>query len=188
MNKKYKIIALVGESGSGKDRILKSLSSLPYHWNKIINCTTRPKRSYEKEDIDYHFVDSNYFLENVFLEASDFNCWQYGTAENDLKEDIVNVGVFNTKSIPQLINNPLVSELIIYRIDVRPEERLLRQLSRDKNVDVTEVVRRFRTEQADFRLFDKDFALHMKHLQNEDEFNLAENYVEIGRQIRSMNH
>lgn len=185
---KYKIIALVGESGVGKDRILNSLSSLPYKWNKIVSCTTRPKRSYEKEGINYHFVDDDYFANNLFIETANFNGWKYGTSEEHLSSEVVNVGVFNPTGIRSLANDPSIEELVIYRIKTNPEERLLRQLERDADVNIKEVVRRYRTDKEDFQKFDKEFALDIRVLWNEDEFNLAENYVEIGRQIRSMNH
>ena len=85
------------------------------------------------------------------------------------------------------MNSSEVGEIAIYRVMTSPEIRLLRQLEREDNPNTKEICRRFRTDKADFHEFDKEFALEFRYLHNSDEFSLAENYVELGRQIRSMN-
>ena len=56
---KYKIIALFGESGAGKDTIARQLVLSRANTNLIIPYTTRPKREYEREGVDYYFVSDN---------------------------------------------------------------------------------------------------------------------------------
>ena len=60
---KIQIIALFGESASGKDTIQKWVTANYENVNSIISCTTRPKRDYEKNQIDYYFTreDGNPF-------------------------------------------------------------------------------------------------------------------------------
>ena len=70
-----KIIALFGPSSSGKDTLAKTLSARS-DVNEIISCTTRPKREYEKEGIDYYFLTDEEFgkkvLNGTMLEATSF--------------------------------------------------------------------------------------------------------------------
>lgn len=80
---KIRIIALFGASASGKDTIQKWVVANYDNVNSIVSCTTRPKRDYEKDEIDYHFITSEdftkYLLNGQMLEATEFRGWFYGT-------------------------------------------------------------------------------------------------------------
>lgn len=73
---KIKVIALFGASASGKDTIQKWVVANYKNINSIVSCTTRPKRDYEKNQIDYYFLSieefTKYLLEGQMLEATDF--------------------------------------------------------------------------------------------------------------------
>ena len=102
MTNHYKIIALFGPSGSGKDTLAKILAERK-DINEIVSCTTRPMRDYEKDGVDYHFLTNEDFAKKVLdgsmLEATSFRDWFYGTPIDSLKEDKINVGVFNIQGI-----------------------------------------------------------------------------------------
>ena len=70
-----KVITLFGPSSSGKDTLAKILAKRP-DVNEIVSCTTRPKRDYEKEGIDYYFLSVEDFTKKVLngsmLEATEF--------------------------------------------------------------------------------------------------------------------
>ena len=185
--KTYKIIAITGESGSGKDTILNSLKSLPLDFNIIVSHTTRPKRKGEVEGQDYYFVDDKFFDTYEFLEMSDFNGWKYGTFLSSLSADKVNIGVFNPQGIRTLMHNPRVSKLEMFRIRSSGDERLIRQLNREPNPNVKEILRRYETDKADFDKFDEDYVLKFRPLDNYSLFDLEIARVEIGKQIRLMN-
>ena len=54
------IIAIVGASGSGKTHMaefLRNKLNIP----TIVSYTTRPKRSWEKEGIEHHFISKDKF-------------------------------------------------------------------------------------------------------------------------------
>jgi len=74
--KKIKILTLFGESGSGKDTLAKILVNSSNDINEIISCTTRPKRDYEIDGKDYHFISNEEFAQKVLsgdmLEATSF--------------------------------------------------------------------------------------------------------------------
>ena len=96
---KYKLIALFGESGAGKDTIQKWMVSKLEGTKGIVSYTTRPKRDYEVEGKDYHFLTNEEFaikvLDGTMLEATSFNDWFYGTSIDELDKDKINIGVFN---------------------------------------------------------------------------------------------
>lgn len=150
---KYKILALFGKSGSGKDAIQKwMVSNLP-NTHSIISCTTRPPREREVNGQDYHFLSEEEFFDKVknysMLEATFFRNWAYGTPIESLKEDKINIGVFNIQGIDCLLDdkrlNVLPLEILAY-----DKERLLRCLKREKNPDCEEICRRFLSDNKDF--------------------------------------
>ena len=156
---KYKIVALFGESGCGKDTIKKYISLLhSQFFHLIIMSTTRPKRDYEKEDVDYHFLTSEEFTQKIFngniLEAQMFNDWAYGLDENDLVEDKINIGAFSINSIETILEQCPNIELIPIRIVVDDKTRLERAISREENPNCEEICRRFLSDKKDFSFID----------------------------------
>jgi guanylate kinase len=150
----YKIIALIGEAGSGKDRLMKEvLAVAPGQFNEIISCTTRPPREGEVEGVNYYFMEeeefNNKILHSKMIEATNFNGWYYGTSYNALKEDMPNIGVFNPDGIRALLELPDI-DLTVYRIKCSNKTRLLRQLNREQNPNVDEIIRRYTTDSIDF--------------------------------------
>lgn len=151
---KVKVIALFGKAGSGKDTILRALvNKFPDRYNEIVSCTTRPPREGEQEGINYYFLTVDQFTEKVLngdmLEATEFNNWHYGTALSSLSTDKINVGVFNPEGIRCLIEDNFV-DLTAYYVQTSNKERLIRQLNREENPDIQEIIRRFSTDEQDF--------------------------------------
>ena len=155
MNNKIKIIALFGESGSGKDTVLSTVSRLyPRLVHKIIGCTTRPKRDYEKDKKDYYFLTEEEFLNNKnIIGETIFNNWYYGIILDTLKKDKINIGVFSIAAIEKLLDN---SNLEVYPFYIRTDDkiRLIRNLRRENNPNCIEICRRFLSDKNDF-IFDE---------------------------------
>ena len=161
---KYKILALAGKSGAGKDYCLKQIAKAnDYH--TIVSATTRPKRDYEREGIDYHFLSEQEFKNSNFLEHTEFNGWFYGTRVEDLDPALVNIGVFNPAGVRALSANKNVDLSVIF-VDASDKTRLLRQLNREKDPNVKEIIRRFMADEEDFKDFPYD---QCRILVNEDE-------------------
>jgi guanylate kinase len=162
MTNHYKIIALFGPSGSGKDTLAKILAERK-DINEIVSCTTRPMRDYEKDGVDYHFLTNEDFAKKVLdgsmLEATSFRDWFYGTPIDSLKEDKINVGVFNIQGIDCLLKD---NRLKIYPIYVACEDklRLQRALDREVNPDCEEICRRFLTDLQDFEDIPFEYYTH----------------------------
>lgn len=169
---KVKVIALFGKAGSGKDTILHALvNKFPDRYNEIVSCTTRPPREGEQEGVNYYFLTVDQFTEKVLngdmLEATEFNNWHYGTALSSLSTDKVNVGVFNPEGIRCLMEDNLV-DLIAYYVQVGDKERLIRQLIREVDPDVKEIIRRFSADEKDFEdLEDIDYQVIINQDKND---------------------
>lgn len=163
----YKIVALFGQSGAGKDTLLDAIMEMdcPFKVNKILTTTTRPPRDYEVDGIDYHFVSAEEFGEKILsgemLEATSFNNWFYGITINDIKENMVNIGVFNPKAIECLLEDSQLDVLPVY-VWASDETRLKRQLNRELQPDCMEICRRFIADKKDF----DDIPFSYKQINN----------------------
>lgn len=96
------------------------------------------------------------------LEATNFNDWFYGTSYDSLRSGIPNIGVFNPDGIRALSQSNDI-ELTIYYIQASDKTRLLRQLNREENPNVAEIIRRYKTDEEDF----SDLEFETIELSNE---------------------
>lgn len=177
--KKYRIYALIGEAGAGKDSVMQAVlkkiklnPQKPVH--EIISCTTRPMREGEVEGVNYYYLTNEQFAEKVLnmemLEATCFNDWFYGTALQSLDENSANIGVFNPDGIDALLESPLVDVTVFY-VHATGKNRLLRQLNREENPDVDEIIRRYKADRDDF--FELDFEYQVLPNDTLEDFNRA---------------
>lgn len=150
----YKIIAIMGEAGSGKDTLMQEVLSYAPALHEIVSCTTRPPREGEINGVNYHFLSPEQFGDRVvngeMLEATCFNDWFYGTGFESLRSDCVNIGVFNPAGVEALLARPDAIELVVFRVMTSEKTRLLRQLNRESEPDVHEIIRRFKSDLIDF--------------------------------------
>eukprot|EP00079_Xenopus_tropicalis_P013771 XP_002942921.2 PREDICTED: disks large homolog 4 isoform X2 [Xenopus tropicalis] len=78
--------------GPGKDRVNDDLlSEFPDKFGSCVPHTTRPKRDYEVDGRDYHFVSSREKMEkdiqsHKFIEAGQYNGHLYGTSVQSVRE------------------------------------------------------------------------------------------------------
>ena len=154
---RYKLIAIVGEAGSGKDSLAEALvdqlndEGIATH--EVVSYTTRPKRDYEIEGKDYHFVLPNIMVElilqNKILEAAEFNNWVYGTCIDDLEIDKINVEVLNPEGVESMSTDPRI-DLCVIQCICNEKERLIRQLNREFDPNIDEIIRRLGTDRRDF--------------------------------------
>ena len=156
-----KVIALIGEAGSGKDTIMQGiLKRCPTQFHEIISCTTRPIREGEKDGVNYHFLTPDNFtnkvMNNEMLEYTMFNNWFYGTTYESLRSDCINIGVFNPAGVEALMLHKDI-EVQVYYVRATDKVRLLRQLNREEDPDVQEIIRRYKADETDFADLDFDY-------------------------------
>jgi guanylate kinase len=155
----YKIVTLSGKAGAGKDRMMQEVlkvlreESPEFTINEIVSCTTRPMREGEVNGRNYYFLTHEEFAERLadgtMVEATIFNDWCYGSCLEHMNEDGINIGVYNPEGVAILQSIP---DIMVYSIfvDAPDKVRLLRQLNREENPDVKEIIRRFSADEADF--------------------------------------
>ena len=151
---KIKVVAFFGKSGAGKDTMQQYvIDTYDEKVKGIVSCTTRPKRDYEKNGIDYHYLTTEKFAEKVIngemLEATEFNGWFYGTSITELDKDKINVGVFNPAGICAIIADPRL-EVLPIEIIASDKTRLLRNLNREASPNCAEICRRYFADEEDF--------------------------------------
>jgi hypothetical protein len=110
------------------------------------------------------------------IEATEHRDWFYGTDIRDLVEDKINIGVFNPIALDILADEPRVA-MRVYRIAATPKNRMLRQLNREEDPDVDEIVRRYGTDKRDFAELETPYEL----LENNSESDLWSNVVYISQ-------
>ena len=92
------LITIVGESGSGKSAVKDELETL-HNTKSIVTYTTRDKRPGETQDIDYHFISNDEFLNmiesNQFLEYESYSGNRlYGTSRQSIREAIDSTDIY----------------------------------------------------------------------------------------------
>ena len=181
------LVAIIGKAGSGKDTIQNLLCERNKDFSKIVSYTTRAKRENEREGIDYHYITNDEFSEKILngdmLEATYFNHWHYGTSKESLVDGI-NIGVFNPDGYDCLIQTTDKDiKLIGFYIKASDKTRMLRQLNRETNPDVSEIVRRYSADEEDF--IDVEYMPGILSIDN-DNRDIQDVVSEIEQNIRDM--
>ena len=175
----YNFIALMGEAGAGKDRTMQAVLKVRPDLHEVISCTTRPKRQGEAHGVNYFYYTPEQFgqkvLDGEMLECTVFNDWFYGTSYESVRSDgVINIGVFNPTGVESLLARP-DCKVIVFRIETNDKIRMLRQLNREEDPDVREIVRRFQSDYDDFDGIDFSYI----SLINNTESDLEDNVKEI---------
>ena len=151
MGVKPKILAIYGMSAAGKDTFLNLLSN-NFDLNKILLTTSRPPREKEIDGVDYLFKKKKDILKSDdFLWPIDYNNWIYAIAKESIKDNKINVGVFNLYWMKKLFeDNDEHFDLMAIEVSASDKDRLMRSLRREKNPDCDEICRRFLADKQDF--------------------------------------
>jgi guanylate kinase len=153
MKKSEKVI-ICGASGSGKDHLLRGLIKKKLKYQPKI--TTRPKRSLEKEGIDYNFIDNTIF--NELLESNQIkayqhflineNDWYYAISNNNFDKN--QVFIMTPHEISALSEEDRKKCFIVY-LDIDESIRRKRITKRNDNND--SIDRRIESDKKDFENF-----------------------------------
>lgn len=115
------MLILMGKTASGKNLVRDQLVE-KCHFSPIITYTTRPMRKDEKQDVTYHFISTDEFLEKInsgfFAEWKDFDTTTglhyYGTALKDCKNATDNDVIILTPDGVRDLKNNGVNAITMY--------------------------------------------------------------------------
>ena len=86
------LIAISAPSGTGKSTLCEEIRRKKSQIKFSVSCTTRPKRNYEIDGVNYHFLTNNEFIEKVenheFVEYEKVHGYYYGTLNYAIKNAI----------------------------------------------------------------------------------------------------
>ena len=131
------LIVLSGPSGVGKDTVLTRLKESDYSFEHIVTVTTRPQRTRERNDVDYHFISTEKFQDMIsggeLLEwAKVYGNW-YGVPKEPVKQAldrgqdvIVKTDVQGADTIKKTVPEAILIFLIppsMKELDIRLKQR-----------------------------------------------------------------
>ena len=148
------IIVLAGKSASGKNFVAKKLEEHGY--KTIVTYTTRPKRKGEKQDVTYHFISTDEFLEKInngfFAEWKDYvtndGLWYYGTALEDCVNATDNDVIILTRDGVRDLKKNGVNAIVIY---LYSNLNTIKYRLKFRGDDEKEVERRISSDIKDFK-------------------------------------
>jgi guanylate kinase len=167
---KQECMIICGQSGSGKDFLLRGLKKMDLKYDPKI--TTRPKRSLERDGIEYNFITNDEF--KILLSGDKIKTYQHFVIEGEdwyyaiTKENFDNNHLFimTPHELSQIPPEDRKNCFVVY-LDIDEDVRRSRITRRNDNNDSVE--RRIQSDKLDFkdftdydlRLNDSDFEVDM---------------------------
>jgi len=157
------LVVLSGPSGVGKDAVLARMKELgrPFHY--VITATTRPKRTGEKNGVDYHFLSRKEFQQMIdkhqFLEWANVYDNYYGVPKNEITaalykgiDAIVKVDVQGAATIKEIL--PQAVFIFLMPPSVEELEKRLRRRRSESSTDLALRLEKVKGEIESLPLFD----------------------------------
>lgn len=157
------LIVLSGPSGVGKDAVLAKMKQMGYPLAYITTVTTRPRRTNERDKIEYHFVSKEKFQDmierNELLEwAKVYENW-YGVPKTPIKQAlgrgqdiIVKVDVQGAATIKKIL--PQAVFVFLMPPSIEELVQRLRQRSSETPADLALRTKMAETETKQLPMFD----------------------------------
>ena len=158
------IYIIVGKSGSGKDTIFKRLFEVGLKLNKIVEYTTRPMRTGEKDGVEYNFItedeynkiDRDRIIEdrsyNVIVEGG-HSIWRYLTLKDNIdidNQDYLGIGTIESvRKMQNLYGDKIQPIYVTVDNNVRIDRAVSRE-EKNSKPNYRELVRRFLADEVDY--------------------------------------
>lgn len=143
-NKQDYLFIFLGKSAAGKDTAINYLCE-QYGLSPIISHTTRPMRTGEKQDVEYHFVGKKKFQElkknGFFFDERKYqtfdpntksgkNTWYYGIGKDELYKVGNKACAVDLVGLENIKNYDIINKLVVVYIDTSDDRRKKRAKTR----------------------------------------------------------
>lgn len=183
-----KLFLLVGKSASGKDTFMNMLLSDFKEIKPLVSHTTRPMRTGEKDGETYHFVDDATFEEMLdngeFLETTSYTIesenkiYKYGLSKKEVMDTPYAMTIVNPYGLNNLLANKFIKDNIVSILITRNDkDRILAYINRDENVNIKEMIDRYKRDEEDFENIMTDYIL-----ENNDA--ICDSYIKLYKLIK----
>lgn len=179
------IILLIGKSSVGKDTLLNNLlrdedikraSGCSLH--KAVSHTTRPMRSGEIQNKDYHFVEpyvfesmknNDQFIETTSYEIKTENrVYNYGMSRKEIEDNKVVISIVNPYGLAEFLKSEYAPNVVSILIDRDLRECCMSYLQRDKNANPYALAERILRDRDDFDPLIASEGVVDYHVQNDN--------------------
>ena len=179
------IILLIGKSSVGKDTLLNNLlrdedikrvSSCSLH--KAVSHTTRPMRTGEVQNKDYHFVEpyvfesmknNDQFIETTSYEIKTENrVYNYGMSRKEIEDNEVVITIVNPYGLAEFLKSEYAPNVVSILIDRDLRECCMSYLQRDKNANPYALAERILRDRDDFDPLIESEGVVDYHVQNDN--------------------
>lgn len=183
-----KLFLLVGKSASGKDTLMNMLLSDFKEMKPLVSHTTRPMRTGEKDGETYHFVDDLTFEEMLnndeFLETTSYTIesenkiYRYGLSKKEVMDTPYAMTIVNPYGLNNLLTNKFIKDNIVSILITRNDkDRILAYMNRDENVNIKEMIDRYKRDEEDFENVMTDYII-----ENDDA--ICDSYIKLYKLIK----
>ncbi len=174
--------AISAPSGAGKTTLCRELQRRKPEVEFSLSCTTRPKRSIEKDGIDYNFISPAAFdsmaAAEMFAEYEEVHGYYYGTPKKLLADTITasrqmlfEVDVKGAMAIKDLYPEQTITVFIL-----PPDVNMLKERLKKRGTDSEERIKK-RLERLDIELSYKERFDH--HIINDNVDRAVQELIEI---------
>ncbi|XP_026078569.1 MAGUK p55 subfamily member 3 isoform X2 [Carassius auratus] len=122
---KPRLVVLIGSLGARINELKqKVIAENPHRYGVAVPHTTRPRKSHEKEGVEYHFISKQAFeadiQSNKFIEHGEYKNNQYGTSLESIRSVLVRSKVCLVDVQPEALKILRTAEFKPYVIFIRP--------------------------------------------------------------------
>ena len=173
-----KIIVICGGASTGKDTTMRLLKEKFPKFQTCVSHTTRPMRTGEVQNKDYHFVEpyvfesmknNDQFIETTSYEIKTENrVYNYGMSRKEIEDNEVVITIVNPYGLAEFLKSEYAPNVVSILIDRDLRECCMSYLQRDKNANPYALAERILRDRDDFDPLIASEGVVDYHVQNDN--------------------